>query len=93
MSIKLEPFEKQDWKLLNDWIENKTELIQFAGEIFTFPIDEIQLESYLNDNNREVFMVKCEENKSIGIAEIYNINSKTAKLARILIGDKSMRGK
>ncbi len=90
--IKLEPFEIDNWVYLQKWIANEAELVQFAGPVFSFPIDKNQVESYLSNPNRTVFKI---ENGSevIGMAEISDGGGSVAKLARILIGDKLMRGK
>jgi len=91
--IKLKSFKIEDWKYLKKWISSESELIQFAGQIFNFPIDKKQVELYLSDTNRTVFKIESENNKTIGIAEISAPEENVAKLARILIGEKSMRGK
>lgn len=91
--IILNPFKINDWKYLKKWISNEAELIQFAGQIFSFPIDKSQIEIYLSDSSRTVFKIQDKNKKSIGIAEISHVNDKVGKLARILIGEKSMRGK
>ena len=93
--IELKPFKIEDCKYLKKWITNESDLIQFAGNIFTFPIDKKQVEIYLSDSNRTVFKIINEDKLSIGIAEISILkeNEKDGKLARILIGEKTMRGK
>ena len=91
--IELKAFNIEDWKYLKKWISNESELIQFAGQIFTFPIDQKQVELYLSEPNRTVFKIENENNKTIGISEISIPEKNVAKLARILIGEKSMRGK
>lgn len=90
--LALKPFISSNWKYFDEWITDESELIQFAGQIFTFPITKKQIETYLNDTSRTVFLITF-HNKPIGISEIYLINEKTVKFARILIGEKSMRGK
>jgi RimJ/RimL family protein N-acetyltransferase len=91
--IKLKSFKIEDWEYLKNWISSESELIQFAGQIFTFPIDQKQVELYLSDPNRTVFKIENENYETIGIAEISIPEENVAKLARILIGEKSMRGK
>lgn len=59
--IELEPFKIKDWTYLKKWISNEAELIQFAGTIFTFPVDKRQVEIYLSNANRTVFKVVNEE--------------------------------
>ncbi len=91
--IELKSFKIEDWKYLKKWVSDESELIQFAGQIFAFPIDQKQVETYLSDSKRTVFKIENENNETIGIAEISILEGNVAKLARILIGEKSMRGK
>lgn len=91
--LNLKPFRIEDWVHLQKWISNESELIQFAGQVFTFPIDQKQIETYLSDKKRLVFRVENNQHSPIGIAEIYLVKESVAKLARILIGEKPMRGK
>lgn len=91
--IELKPFKIDDWKYIKKWTSSESELIQFAGAIFSFPVDRKQIRSYLSDSNRTVFKIENESKQSIGIAEISIVKENVAKLARILIGEKSMRGK
>lgn len=90
--IELKPFKIEDWEYFRKWVANDAELNQFAGQIFTFPVDKEQVRNYLSDLNRKVFRVENESKQAIGIGEIISINNEVAKLARILIGEKSMRG-
>src|SRR5690606_11233919 len=91
--IKLKPFTLEDWKYLEQWASNKAELIQFAGLFFSFPIDQNQVKNYLSDSNRIVFTVNTKSEQTIGMAEISIEANNTAKLARVIIGEKSLRGK
>lgn len=91
--ITLKPFTVADGKLLIEWISSEAELIQFAGPIFSYPIQQSQVENYLSELNRIVFKVETESQQTIGMAEISIEGNNVAKLARILIGEKSMRGK
>ncbi|GLB50324.1 GNAT family N-acetyltransferase [Neptunitalea lumnitzerae] len=91
--IKLKSFKIDDWNYLKKWISSESELVRFAGQIFTFPIDKKQVELYLSEPNRTVFKIENENNETIGIAEISIPEDNVAKLARILIGEKSLRGK
>lgn len=86
--IVLKPCNTEDWKYIKKWTTSESESIQFAGQIFTFPIDKNQFEIYLSDSNRNVFKIINKDKLSIGIAEISIVkeNLKDAKLARILMG-------
>ena len=91
--IRLEPFAKTDFNKLISWIDSEEDLVQFAGPIFKFPLSEKQLEKYLEDKNRFAFkVIDTESEQIIGHCEIY-LTEQSAKLCRILIGDKSFRGK
>lgn len=89
--ISLKSFTVEDWKYIDEWISDESELIQFAGQIFTFPINQLQIETYLNNSDRIAFTIE-KQALVIGMAEIYIYNDTTVKLGRILIGEKSFRG-
>ena len=91
--VELKLFKLEDWKCVEKWTSNQSELIQFAGSIFSFPIDQKQVENYLSDSNRIVFRVETKNGHTVGMAEISLEANNIAKLARILIGEKAMRGK
>lgn len=91
--IELGLFTNDDFNRLMGWIVNEEELIQFAGPIFKYPLTEVQLSHYLKDKNRIVYKVSVLPAKEIiGHCEIY-ISESSAKLCRILIGNRSYRGK
>ena len=91
--IRLGPFAKADFNKLISWVDSEEDLIQFAGPIFKFPLTERQLEKYLEDKNRFAFkVIETDPEQTIGHCEIY-LTEETAKLCRILIGEKSFRGK
>jgi RimJ/RimL family protein N-acetyltransferase len=91
--IKLEPFTKIDFNRLISWIDSEEDLIQFAGPGFTFPLTENLLDKYLENQNTNAFKVfETISNQTIGHCEIY-LTETSAKLCRILIGEKSFRGK
>lgn len=92
--ITLKSFKVTDWNLINKWVSNQAELVQFSGGIFTYPVDENQVKNYLSESkNRHVFIIESQDNKSIGMAEINAEDGNSAKIARVIIGDKSIRGK
>lgn len=90
--IKLEHFKSKDFEYLLQWIDNEKDLVQFAGDMFSFPITELQIVKYLKDNNRFVFKVVF-NGAIIGQAEIYLEDKYNARLCRILIGNSKFRGK
>lgn len=91
--LYLEPFSLDDFEPLNRWIRTEQELVQFSGSIFTFPLTLDQVNDYLGDPKRTVFRVAlCPSGPIIGMAELYNLSEDTDKIARVLIGDPSVRG-
>ena len=91
--IRLESFAKFDFNKLISWVDSEEDLVQFAGPIFNFPLTTQQLEKYLGDKCRFAFkVIEADPGQTIGHCEIY-LTEEMAKLCRILIGEKSFRGK
>lgn len=94
--IKLETFKKSDYKQLINWINSEEFLIQWSGNAFTFPLDEQQLEKYIESANTLAFKVVDEETSDvighISLGQIDNIN-KSARIGKVLVGNTKMRGR
>jgi len=94
--IKLETFKKSDFKQLIDWIDSEEFLIQWSGNAFAYPLNEQQLENYIESSNILAFKVIDEESKKvvghISLGQIDNIN-KSARIGKVLVGDTKMRGR
>lgn len=94
--IKLESFKKSDFKQLINWINSEEFLIQWSGNAFTFPLDEQQLEKYIESANTLAFKVVDEETSEvighISLGQIDNIN-KSARIGKVLVGNTKMRGR
>ncbi len=92
--ITLVPFEINDFKRLISWILNERDLLVFAGPILKFPLDEEQLQKYINDPHRFPFkIVHNLDSKVIGHLEAYKTENYTIKICRVLIGDINYRSK
>jgi RimJ/RimL family protein N-acetyltransferase len=92
--IKLTSFEPSDFDKLISWVDSEELLITIAGHYFTYPLTASQLQHYLDDSNSLSFnIVDIPRNLTIGHAEIILTGDGTCKLDKILIGDKSNRGK
>lgn len=92
--ISLEPFTPSDFSTLISWIDSRELLITIAGTVFSYPLTDSQLQKYLDDKKSYAFnVVDVSQNKIIGHAEIYVSDDGTCKLDKVLIGDKSNRGK
>lgn len=94
--IKLEPLKRSDFKQLINWIDSEEFLIQWSGNAFTYPLNEEQLEKYIESENTLAFKVIDEESKEvighISLGQIDNIN-KSARIGKVLVGDTKMRGR
>ncbi len=91
--IRLEKFDRDNYADLISWVDSEETLMQFAGPAFKFPLTPEQLDISLNDKNRIAFrIVSNKTNLSIGHSEIY-LSGNSAKIGRIIIGDKKQRGK
>ncbi len=94
--ILLEKFTEDDFERLINWIKCEDDLILFAGPNFEFPITRDQLSIYIQNDNRKVFKVVDMHSKEvIGHCELndINMNTKNARVCRMLIGDESKRNK
>jgi len=91
--IELKPFTELDFETFKSWIHTEEELFQFAGPIFSFPLTNKQLLDYIKMTDKKPLKVILKStNQTIGHCEI-NFQNGVNRLSRILIGDKSLRGK
>ncbi|QHS21730.1 GNAT family N-acetyltransferase [Virgibacillus sp. MSP4-1] len=99
--IELEHFERSDFQQLMEWIETPAFMLQWGGPHFHFPLDEGQLEEYIKNANHKdadtmaYKVVDQETGKVVGHIALKQINKKTksARVSKVLVGDKEMRGK
>ena len=90
--LKLEPFNQDDFSRLINWIDTKRELVQFAGDLFTYPLSEDQLHAYLSQEKLVAKkIIHIESGEVIGHCEL-NFLNEYPRLSRILIGNKQNRG-
>ncbi len=96
--IELQPFERSDFRQLIEWVPSAEFSMQWAGFNFIYPLDEPQLEAYLqyaekNPSRRRIWKV-VEADTVIGHIELNSIydHDRKADLCRVLIGPK-WRGK
>lgn len=90
--IKIEPFTESSFDQFISWIDNPEILITIAGNYFSYPVTHEQLYKYLNDKTSIAFDV-WDENKLIGHSEIIDMGNGLYKLDKVILGDKSIRGK
>ena len=98
--IELQVFADQDIDRLLGWIDSREFLMQWAGPGFSFPLDSDQFREHLlqtggPDPKLMAFkMVDTASQAMVGYLELAGIDrsSRTAMLARILVGPKELRG-
>ena len=94
--ITLQYFTQADSQRLIGWIDSEKFLVQFAGTAFSYPLTEAELSKYIDTANRKAFAIKLQDtNQVIGHCELAGIDLKhrTATFCRLLIGEKTLRGK
>jgi RimJ/RimL family protein N-acetyltransferase len=94
--IRLEKFDESDFERLINWIDSEESMIQFSGPIFNYPITHEQLDKYIAVDNRLVYkVINTDSGEIVGHAELNNIDNKnkSARICRILIGEKPNRNK
>ena len=83
------------------WVKSPEFLLQWAGPIFNYPLDNAQLDEYINGAGgdfvkRKIFkLIVADTNEVVGHIELNDIDekNKSATLCRVLIGEPSLRGK
>lgn len=92
--IALQPFKITDFDTLISWIDNEESLVQFAGQLFSFPLTPQQLLTYIQDEKRFPYkVVSTLSGSTIGHAEIYLPGTGTAIFCRIIIGNPEYKGR
>ncbi|UTW63610.1 GNAT family N-acetyltransferase [bacterium SCSIO 12741] len=90
--IELKPFTESDFETFKSWASSAEELFQFAGPIFTYPLDDEQLGNYLNMADKKPYkVVLTSTQETIGHCELNHENGNN-RLSRIVVGKKELRG-
>jgi RimJ/RimL family protein N-acetyltransferase len=99
--IKLEYFNKSDFKQLIEWSGDEAFLLQWAGPQFKFPLTEEQITNYLegsNDINKSdklIFKAIDEQTGTvIGHISIGGIDreNRSGRIGKVLVGKSLERG-
>ena len=100
MKINLQPFTRDDFDRLIQWIGSEEEMILWSGPFFTYPLDTAQLESYLQSGLqtppvRKIYKAVVEASgEVVGHIELNNIDlrNQAGTLSKVLVGCSSDRG-
>jgi RimJ/RimL family protein N-acetyltransferase len=93
VDIRLESFGRQDFASLISWVESSAFLMQWAGPLFVFPLDEKQLEAYLAEAEKEEpsrFIFKAVDiatGEAVGHIELDKVDRvhRSAVISRVLV--------
>ncbi|NPV77105.1 MAG: GNAT family N-acetyltransferase [Anaerolineae bacterium] len=100
MNIHLEPFGRSDFRRLIRWVSNAEFMLLWSGPYFTFPLNETQLEAYLQSAEgvpppRKIFKaVNRETGEVVGHIELNMIDWKnlSGMVSKVLVGYENRRG-
>ena len=92
MPLRLRPFARGDYDRLITSAESQDFLYQWAGPLFTYPLDRLQLERYLltaigDPPTHRIYTALDETGGPAGHIELANIDqvNRSANVARVLI--------
>jgi RimJ/RimL family protein N-acetyltransferase len=99
-NLTLRPFSRGEVGRLIAWAESAEFLMQWAGPLFTYPLDEAQLERYVqgaetDPPSRQIFTaLETSSGNAVGHIELNNIDrrNRSAMVSRVLI-EKASQGK
>lgn len=92
--MKLIPFKKEHYPILINWIKDAQTLFLFAGIAFQFPLTEQQLDDYiLAHPDRKLYLALNEDHQAIAFGEIIPQDVNSARIAHLIVGENSSRGK
>ncbi|QQK75340.1 GNAT family N-acetyltransferase [Salicibibacter cibarius] len=94
--ITLQVFQQSHMHKLIEWIDSPEFLLQWGGPIFTYPLNEKQLERYMEEPDRYIYSVAEQETgEVIGHISLGRIDraNRSARVGKVLVGEPSARGK
>ncbi|MCM3653478.1 GNAT family N-acetyltransferase [Metabacillus litoralis] len=99
--VELKYFERSDFKQLIDWVDSPEFLLQWGGPGFDYPLNDTQLENYIenaNNENADTLVYKVidkETGEVIGHISLGKIDRKnqSARMGKVLVGNNTARGK
>jgi len=89
-AVTLRPFERGDFERLISWLPSAAALGQWCASFFAFPLDETQLQRYLDSarqpNSRAIFTARLASGEPVGHVEISHIwPHLSCRLSRVLV--------
>lgn len=101
MMIELKYFEPADFIQLIQWVDSPEFLLQWSGSQFVYPLNEAQLEKYIenanhDDSERLVYkVIDTEMEEVIGHISLGKIDrkNKSARVGKVIVGEPQRRSK
>lgn len=90
--MHLEHFCTNDYNLLINWIPSEEFNYLWSGPIYKYPLTEQQIIEHVERSEVTPLLLK-DNDKSIGYIELLQESRTSYRLCRVLIGEKSQRGK
>ncbi|AIQ48465.1 aminoglycoside adenylyltransferase [Paenibacillus sp. FSL R7-0273] len=91
--IRLEPFERSDFKQLIAWIDSPEFMVQWGGKTFSYPLTDQQLEHYINSDTLSYRVVYEENNEVIGhISLTPDPSNQSGRIGKVIVGNKNLQG-
>jgi RimJ/RimL family protein N-acetyltransferase len=91
-SLSLQPYDPVLFPLLQSWITDKYLLLQYSGTHFRFPLTQEQLDHYATEFPERKMYFGMLNDTPVAFGEIIPQDSGSVRLARLLIGDPTLRG-
>ena len=99
--IRLEYFERSDFRQLIEWLKDDEALMNWSGSLFSFPLTNESLQWYMEDvndiTNSDAFIYKVVDTKDgrvVGHISLGGISkrNRSGRISRVLV-DKDSQGK
>jgi RimJ/RimL family protein N-acetyltransferase len=99
--VELKYFERSDFDQLIKWVASAEFLLQWSGSQFDYPLNEAQLEQYIenanhDDSERLVYkVIDTETEEVVGHISLGKIDrkNKSARVGKVLVGESKARSK
>ena len=91
--MELRPYKKADLTLLNSWLDNMELVTLWTGRKVDIPLTDEQMHEFHHSSESVNAFVIVLNDKPVGYLETHLKPERNIHLARLLVGDKSLRGK
>lgn len=89
----VELYTDSHFPLLEKWVTDADLLLQFSGTEFTYPITRKQVSDYQSKHpDRNFYLGYTKDKSPFAFGEIIPQESGSPRIARVLVGDPSLRG-